>query len=160
MVAASAGLLLYRRGAGGLEVLLVHPGGPFWKNKDAGAWSLPKGELTAGEDPAAAARREFAEETGHRAPAGPLRELGEIRQRGGKTVTGFAAEGDLDPETLRSNTFEMIWPPRSGRLAVFPECDRGQWFGLAEAAERINPAQAAFLDRLRAQVTDAGPPAG
>jgi len=151
----SAALLLYRRTPDGeLQVLLGHPGGPFWKNKDAGAWSIPKGEYRvdgeAAEDPLTAARREFTEETGHPVPDGPVLELGEVRQRGGKIVVAFAVEGDLDPATIVSNTFEMPWPPRSGRTASFPEIDRAEWFGLTEAAERINPAQTEFLDRLRA----------
>lgn len=134
-----------------MEVLLAHPGGPFFARKDAGVWSVPKGN-EPGEDPIAVARREFAEETGHAPPAGPMLDLGEVRQRGGKLVRAWAAEGDLDPASARSNTFELEWPPRSGRIQVFPEVDRVAWFQLAEARERINPAQAAFLDRLAASL--------
>lgn len=143
----SAGLLLYRLGADGPEVLLVHPGGPFWRSKDLGAWSIPKGEAAEGEDLLAAARREFHEETGF-AAEGPAIPLGEIRQRGGKHVHAWAVRGDADPARLRSNPFEMEWPPRSGEIASFPEVDRAAWFGLAEARRRILPAQAAFLDAL------------
>ncbi len=144
----SAGILLWRRREGRLEVLLAHPGGPFFARKDAGVWSVPKGEVDPGEDPIAVARREFAEETGHELPEGPMLDLGEVRQRGGKLVRAWAVEGDLDPASARSNTFELEWPPRSGRIQTFPEVDRVEWFELAEARERINPAQAAFLDRL------------
>ena len=145
---SSAGILLHRAGNGGREVLLVHPGGPFWAKKDAGAWSIPKGELDPGEDPRACALREFAEETGTTLPPGALDELGEVRLKSGKTVVGFAAAGDLDAGLIVSNTFELEWPPRSGRRQAFPEVDRAAWFDLAEAKERINPAQAAFLERL------------
>src|SRR5215470_6380746 len=117
----SAGVLLYRRRGEGVEVLLVHPGGPFWAKKDLGAWSIPKGEYEQGDDPLAAALRELEEETGHRLEAGELLELGEIRQRGGKVLTAWAAPGDLDAETITSNTFTMEWPPRSGNLREFPE---------------------------------------
>jgi predicted NUDIX family NTP pyrophosphohydrolase len=144
----SAGLLLYRRGAGGLEVLLVHPGGPFWARRDHGAWSIPKGEYDDGEAPQAAARREFAEELGTPPPDGEARDLGEVRQRAGKLVRAWALAGDLDAERITSNTFEIEWPPRSGQTREFPEVDRAQWFELAEARRRINPAQAGFLDRL------------
>jgi predicted NUDIX family NTP pyrophosphohydrolase len=146
-VKASAGLLRFRRRAGRLEVLLVHPGGPFWARKDAGAWSIPKGEIEPGEAPEAVARREFAEETGF-AAEGQLLPLGEIVQRGGKRVTAFALEGDLDPAAIVSNTFEMEWPPRSGRRASFPEVDRAEWFELDVARRKILPAQAELLDRL------------
>jgi predicted NUDIX family NTP pyrophosphohydrolase len=146
--AVSAGVLLYRR-TPALEVLLVHPGGPFFARKDAGAWSIPKGELEPGEDPEARARIEFAEETGTALPGDvPLRPLGEIKQKGGKVVHAFAAEGDLDADAIVSNTFELQWPPRSGRTQTFPEVDRAAWFGLDEARQRINPAQAGLLDRL------------
>jgi predicted NUDIX family NTP pyrophosphohydrolase len=144
----SAGILLHRRGEAGLEVLLVHPGGPFWAKKDLGAWSIPKGEHLDGEEPLAAALREFAEETGTALSPAELTELGTIKQRGGKTVQAWAAEGDIDASAIRSNTFEMMWPPRSGAMVEFPEVDRAQWFSLEEARERINPAQAEFLDRL------------
>jgi predicted NUDIX family NTP pyrophosphohydrolase len=144
----SAGILLHRQGSTGPEVLLVHPGGPFWARKDLGAWSIPKGELGEGEDPRACALREFAEETGTQLPAAALADLGTVALKSGKRVVAFAVEGDLDPDTLQSNTFEVEWPPRSGRRQEFPEVDRAQWFGLAAARERLNPAQAAFVDRL------------
>jgi predicted NUDIX family NTP pyrophosphohydrolase len=147
---SSAGILLHRRGEAGAEVLLVHPGGPFWARKDLGAWSIPKGELDEGEDPRACALREFAEETGTRLPDGTLDDLGSVKQKSGKVVTAFAVAGDLDPATLVSNTFEMEWPPRSGRTQEFPEIDRAEWFGLDAAREKLNPAQAAFVDRLEA----------
>ena len=149
MARRSAGILLHRRGADGREVLLVHPGGPFWARRDDGAWSIPKGEYADDEDPVAAARREFEEELGSALPAETeLRELGEVRQKNGKRVVAWAAEGDLDASTARSNTFEIEWPPRSGRRQVFPEIDRAEWFTLARAREKLLPAQAAFLDRL------------
>ena len=145
----SAGLLLYRRRDGALEVLLVHPGGPLWAKRDLGAWSIPKGEIHPGEDPLAAARREFAEETGLPA-AGPFVALGAIRQRGGKRVDAWAAPGDFDPASLNSVEFELEWPPRSGARRRFPEVDRAAWFALDEARRRILPAQAPLLDRLAA----------
>jgi len=145
----SAGILLHRRsGDGALEVLLVHPGGPFWAKKDLGAWSIPKGEHEDGEDARAAALREFEEELGSPAVEGELVDLGEVRQKSGKVVTAWALEGDIDADAIRSNTFEMEWPPRSGRMREFPEVDRAAWFGLDEARERILPAQAPLLDRL------------
>src|ERR1700742_2680148 len=134
----SAGLLLFRNAGANLEVLLVHPGGPFWAKRDHGAWSIPKGECEAGEDPRSAAWREFGEELGSPAPEGDALELGEIRQKAGKTVVAWAIAGDLDPEQITSNTFEMEWPPRSGRSQQFPEVDRAGWFSLPEARERIN----------------------
>ncbi len=143
----SAGILLYRRRDAGLEVLLVHPGGPFWAKKDAGAWSIPKGEYSETEDPLAVAKREFEEETGTR-PQGECLPLGDLVQPGRKIVTVFALEGDLDPASLRSNTFELEWPPRSGRKASFPEIDRAQWFSPAEAERKILPGQRAFIDRF------------
>lgn len=146
----SAGLLLYRR-TPGLEVLLVHPGGPFWAKKDLGAWSIPKGEHDDGEDPQACALREFEEETGTPPAEGELEDLGSVRQKSGKVVQAWALEGDLDATAIRSNTFELEWPPRSGRTSQFPEVDRAQWFGVTEARERINPAQAAFVERLQAR---------
>jgi predicted NUDIX family NTP pyrophosphohydrolase len=149
---SSAGILLHRRGERGTEVLLVHPGGPFWARKDAGAWSIPKGELDGDEDPRACALREFAEETGTRLPDSALDDLGSVKQKSGKVVFGFAVAGDLDPATLVSNTFELEWPPRSGRMQAFPEIDRAEWFGLDAAREKLNPAQAAFLDRLEARL--------
>jgi predicted NUDIX family NTP pyrophosphohydrolase len=144
----SAGILLYRRADhGGLEVLLVHPGGPFWARKDLGAWSIPKGLPDEGEDLLAAARREFLEETGFTA-AGEAVALGQVRQANGKIVHAWAIEGEADPRALKSNTFEMEWPRGSGRKRSFPEVDRAQWFEPDEARRRIVPAQAAFLDAL------------
>ena len=143
----SAGILLYRRSPE-LEVLLVHPGGPFWAKKDLGAWSIPKGEHEEGEDAQACAIREFTEETGSAPMPGELDDLGSIKQKAGKVVQAWALEGDLDAAGVRSNTFSMQWPPRSGRMQDFPEVDRAEWFSLEAARERINPAQAAFLDRL------------
>jgi predicted NUDIX family NTP pyrophosphohydrolase len=145
----SAGLLLFRRGAGGLEVLLVHPGGPFWAKRDLGAWSIPKGELLPDEEPLAAARREVLEEIGF-AAAGPFLPLGELRQKGGKRVTAWAVEGDFDPAALRSGTFELEWPPRSGRAQSFPEVDRAAWFAVGEARRRILESQLPFLDAIEA----------
>jgi predicted NUDIX family NTP pyrophosphohydrolase len=147
----SAGLLLYRRRGGALEVFLVHPGGPFWAKKDAGAWSIPKGETDPEEDHLAAARREFAEETGLQAD-GRFLPLTPIRQSGGKIVHAFALEGDFDPSTIQSNSFEIEWPPRSGRKRSFPEIDRAAWFSLDEARQKINPAQRALLDELQAML--------
>jgi predicted NUDIX family NTP pyrophosphohydrolase len=144
----SAGILLYRLSSGAPEVLLVHPGGPFWARRDAGAWSVPKGEYEDADDPLAAARREFEEETGTALETGELLELGDVKQKNGKLVSAWAAEGDLDPDAVHSNTFTMEWPPRSGRTAEFPEIDRAGWFGIDEAREKLNPAQAEFLDRL------------
>lgn len=146
MPSKSAGIIAYRS-RGTIEVLLVHPGGPFWRNKDLGAWSIPKGEYTDGEAGEIAARREFAEELGL-APSVPLIALGEVRQRGGKLVTAFAAELDIDPHSIRSNTFEMEWPPRSGKRQAFPEVDRAEWFALDAAREKINAGQRPLLDRL------------
>lgn len=140
-------MLLYRRGAGGLEVLLVHPGGPLWRRKHVGAWQIPKGEIEAGEDEQAAARREVAEELGI-AIAGPLLPLGEVRQAGGKRVIAFAVESDFDPSTLVSNMAEIEWPPRSGQRIVIPEIDEAQWLKLDAAAELMLPSQRPFLDRL------------
>jgi predicted NUDIX family NTP pyrophosphohydrolase len=149
----SAGLLLFRQGGEGIEVLLVHPGGPFWARCDLGAWSIPKGEYPEDEDPLAAARREFAEELGSPPPEGETIDLGEVRQKAGKVVCAWAVAGDLDPAQISSNTFSMQWPPRSGRTQEFPEVDRAQWFDLEEARKRINPGQEALLDRLREAVT-------
>jgi len=146
----SAGILLYRSKGAGPEVLLVHPGGPFWAKKDAGAWSIPKGEHGDDEDPQACALREFEEETGTALPAGELADLGTVRLKSGKVVAAWAVEGDLDAETIRSNTFDMEWPPRSGRTQAFPEVDRAGWFGLDAARDKLNPAQSAFVERLRA----------
>src|SRR5258707_8626689 len=150
MPASSAGILLYRRRGGGLEVLLVHPGGPFWARRDAGAWSIPKGEYGADEDAVAAARREFVEELGVAPPEGAVVDLGEVRQKSGKRVHAWAAAGELDPRGIVSNTFELEWPPRSGRMVEAPEIDRAEWFALAAAREKINPAQVELLDRLAA----------
>ena len=147
MVPESAGVLLYKREDGVLKVLLVHPGGPFWAKKDAGAWSIPKGEYVEGEDPEAAARREFEEELGV-ALEGELEPLGEAVQPSRKRVIAFAAEGDFDIGAIRSNSFEMEWPPKSGRRQSFPEIDRAGWFTLAEARDRILAGQRVFLDRL------------
>ena len=126
----------------------MHPGGPFWAGRDAGAWSIPKGEYAPHEEPLAAARREFEEELGIAPPEGPALDLGEIRQRGGKLVRAWALEGDLDASAVTSNTFELEWPPRSGRLIEVPEVDRAEWLTLDRAREKINPAQAELLDRL------------
>jgi len=150
VAARSAGILLHRTRGGVREVLLVHPGGPLWTRRDAGAWSVPKGEYDDGEDAFAAARREFEEELGLAPPDGPADDLGEIRQKSGKVVRAWALAGELDVGRVRSNTFELEWPPRSGRIQEFPEVDRAQWFELELAREKINPAQIALLDRLAA----------
>jgi predicted NUDIX family NTP pyrophosphohydrolase len=147
MASRSAGVLAYRKHHGGIEVLLVHPGGPFWRNKDLGAWSIPKGEFGAGESAEEVARREFFEELGIELPVA-LASLGEIRQRGGKIVEAFAADFDVDVTAIRSNTFEIEWPPRSGRRQTFPEVDRACWFDLPTARDKINEAQRPLLDRL------------
>jgi predicted NUDIX family NTP pyrophosphohydrolase len=143
----SAGILLYRRPSEGLELLLVHPGGPLWAKKDLGAWSIPKGEYSEGEDALAVAKREFEEETGAR-PQGEFLRLGQLVQKGRKVVTVWALEGDFDPAALRSNSFEMEWPPRSGRKASFPEVDRAQWFSPDDARVKILESQSEFVDRL------------
>ncbi|HEU5312097.1 MAG TPA: NUDIX domain-containing protein [Candidatus Eisenbacteria bacterium] len=145
----SAGILLFRRGTRHpIEILLVHPGGPFWERKDAGVWTIPKGEHEEDEDPLEAARREFEEETSHR-PDGRFHPMPPVKQKSGKIVLGWAMEGDFDPAQLRSNTFEVEWPPRSGRKRAFPEVDRAEWFGLEEAAVKIRPEQKPFLDEVR-----------
>lgn len=144
----SAGILLWRRSQGSLLVLLGHPGGPVFANKDAGDWSVLKGEVEPGEEDLAVARREFEEESGHPVPDGPTVELGEIQQKGGKFVVAWAVEGDLDVATAVSNTFEMEWPPRSGRMQAFPEIDRVEWFDLTTARVKIKAAQTPLLDRL------------
>jgi predicted NUDIX family NTP pyrophosphohydrolase len=149
----SAGLLLYRRRKGRIEVLLGHMGGPFWARKDERAWSIPKGEHPDAEDALAAARREFAEETGTRPPDGPTLDLGEVRQSGGKRVTAWAVEGDLDPATVKSNTFQLEWPPRSGRRQEFPEIDRAGWFDLDTARRKIVKGQVALVDRLEERLS-------
>lgn len=146
----SAGILLYRKVNGELEVLLGHLGGPFWARRDAGGWSLPKGEYEPDEEPEAAARREFAEELGLPVPEGDLAELGTVRQSGGKVVTVWALEGDLDPAQVVPGTFEMEWPKGSGRIQEFPEMDRFAWFSLPEAREKLLKGQQPFLDRLAA----------
>jgi len=143
----SAGLLLYRRRQGKLEVFLVHPGGPFWAKKDAGAWSIPKGEYGPDEDPLDAARREFNEETGFSA-TGPFQPLTPLKQKSGKLIQAFACEGEADPEKLKSNTFTLEWPPHSGKQQKFPEVDRAAWFPLAKAKEKIHPGQKGFLEEL------------
>jgi predicted NUDIX family NTP pyrophosphohydrolase len=151
----SAGILLYRRRQGALEVLLVHPGGPMWVNRDAGAWSIPKGEYSDDEDPQAVALREFQEETGQPPPPGDLVALGEIRQKGGKVVTAWAAAGDLDPEAITSNTFKLQWPPNSGRWRTVPEVDRAGWFDPPTAKDKLLAAQAELVDRLLAVLGEA-----
>jgi predicted NUDIX family NTP pyrophosphohydrolase len=149
MARKSAGILLWKREHDAMLVLLVHPGGPFWKNKDAGAWSIPKGEYDDDEQPLAAAKREFAEELGS-LPAGEVTPLGDVRQKAGKVVTAFALEGDFDCANVKCNSFEIEWPPNSGKRKSFPEIDQAQWFALDEARRRINPAQAELIDRLEA----------
>ena len=145
----SAGIVLWRRlDSGVVEVLLGHMGGPYWARKDVGAWSIPKGEIEPGEEPLDVARREFCEEIGVPLPPGDIDDLGEIRQAGGKTVLAWAVEGDLDASAIVSNTFELEWPPKSGRIQAFPEIDRAEWFDLAAAAEKIVVGQRTFLDRL------------
>lgn len=143
----SAGLLVFRRSAGGVEVLLGHMGGPFWARRDDAAWTVPKGEYDD-EDPLTAARREFDEELGMPAPPGELLDLGSVRQSGGKVVSVWAVEGDLDPDEAVSNTFTLEWPPRSGRFEEFPELDRVAWLGLAVARVKLVKGQVPFLDRL------------
>jgi predicted NUDIX family NTP pyrophosphohydrolase len=147
----SAGILLFKNPAATLHLFLVHPGGPFWKNKDAGAWSIPKGEYSESEEPLEAAQREFQEETGFQARA-PFLPLGQIKQPGGKLITAWASEGDLSPAEIRSNTFSIEWPPKSGRQQEFPEVDRAAWFTVEEAKERILKAQIEFINRLLAQL--------
>ena len=148
MATTSAGILMYRHDGTGLSVLLVHPGGPFWRNRDLGAWSIPKGEFDASEDAETAARREFREELGVEAN-GALRALGDIRQRSGKAVHAFALEGDLDVTTVHSNMVEIEWPPRTGRTLQIPEIDRATWFDLATARKKILASQIPLLDRLK-----------
>jgi predicted NUDIX family NTP pyrophosphohydrolase len=146
---------MYRRVGSRLEVLLVHPGGPYWRRKDDGAWSIPKGEMTAGEETGDAARREFTEETGL-ALTGPLEPLGEVRQRGGKRVIAFAVEGDVDVRTIKANTFELEWPPKAGRMQTYPEIDRAEWFDLPAAHAKILEGQRPLLDRLAELVGQPG----
>jgi predicted NUDIX family NTP pyrophosphohydrolase len=150
----SAGLLLYRVKEKQVDVFLVHPGGPFWAKKDAGAWSIPKGEFAEGEDPLAAAQRELFEETGFTV-SGSFASLGTVRQAGGKVIHGFAIEAEVDPQQIVSNSFKMEWPPRSGRWTEFPEVDRAAWFSLAEAKEKINRGQVELLDRFAAALKQA-----
>ena len=144
----SAGLLMYRTRENKLEFLLVHPGGPFWRNKDAGAWTIPKGEIEPSEEPLAAAQREFEEELGIM-PAGRFFELAAVRQKGGKLIHAWAFEGEFDPERIRSNVFSMEWPPHSGRQQEFPEVDRAAWFDLETAKSKINPAQISLLEETQ-----------
>jgi predicted NUDIX family NTP pyrophosphohydrolase len=148
----SAGILAYRRSGSGPEVLLVHPGGPFWLNKDEGAWSIPKGEITPSEDPEQAALREFSEELGPSASVGPMKALGEVRQRGGKRVIAFAGESDFDVAQLSSNSIEMEWPPGSGRRRSFPEVDRAAWLDLPSARMKLLSGEIELLDRLEAEL--------
>ena len=148
MAKVSAGLMMFRRRSGTLEVLLVHLGGPFWKKKDNGSWTIPKGELDPGEDALTTAKREFAEETGLVAH-GEFISLGEVKQKGGKLVHAWAFEGDCDPKSIRSRTIEIAWPPKSGRKLTIPEIDRGDFFPLAVAREKINAAQVRFLETLQ-----------
>lgn len=147
----SAGLLLYRVRDGVVEVLIGHPGGPFWARKDDGAWSIPKGEYADGGDPWAAAQREFEEEVGLTPPSGPRVDLGSVKQPGGKVVTAFAVQGDLDVTDAHSNTFELEWPRGSGQLRTFPEVDRVDWFPVAHARAKLLKGQVGFLDRLMAR---------
>jgi predicted NUDIX family NTP pyrophosphohydrolase len=148
MTKLSAGILLYRGAPPSLELLLVHPGGPFWAKKDGGAWSIPKGEYVQGEDPLTAAKREFAEELGSPPPQGEFVDLGELKQPSRKIISAFAASGDFDPASLQSNRFDLEWPPKSGRLQFFPEVDRAQWFTPEAARVKILPGQEPFIDRL------------
>jgi len=157
MPTVSAGLLLFRQTRGALEVFLVHPGGPFWVRKDAGAWTIPKGEFTAGESALDAAQREFAEETGFQ-PAGEFRALTPVRQKGGKLIYAWAVEGDCEPSDLESNTFALEWPPKSGRVQQFPEVDRGGWFSLDAARLKLVRGQLPFLDELAELVGESGSP--
>jgi predicted NUDIX family NTP pyrophosphohydrolase len=152
----SAGLLLFRRTGGRLEVFLAHPGGPFWRDRDLGAWTVPKGLLEEGEDPLAAAVREFEEETSIR-PEGPYLPLGSIRQRAGKHVHAWAWEGEADPRRVRSNLMRAEWPRGSGRWLSFPEVDRCEWFDAREARQKANPAQAELIDRLEAALASGAP---
>jgi predicted NUDIX family NTP pyrophosphohydrolase len=155
----SAGILLYRMREERVEVLLVHPGGPAWANKDQGAWSIPKGEYEQGDDPLACALREFEEETGQPPPREGLLDLGAIRQRGGKVVTAWGVEGDLDADAISSNTFTIEWPPRSGAQRTFPEVDRAGWFDVETARDKLNAAQVELVDRLLTVLADGQPSA-
>ncbi|MGH9858193.1 MAG: NUDIX domain-containing protein, partial [Acidobacteriota bacterium] len=144
----SAGILVYKKKNNVTEVLIVHPGGPFWAKKDKGAWSIPKGEPQEGDDRLETAKREFREETGHEAPNGEFIELGSIKNKSGKVIYAWAVEGDLDASNVKSNTFTMEWPPKSGNQQEFVEVDKAGWFNLEKAKEKLNPAQADFIDRL------------
>lgn len=162
MAKHSAGILLYRRGPAGYEVLLVHPGGPFWAKKDLGAWSLPKGEFVEGEEPLLAAKREFEEEVGSVPPDGEYKALGEVKNSSGKIVQAFALEADLDLTNFKSNTFEIEWPPKSGKNLTIPENDKAEWIALPLAKQKLMKYQAPFIDRLAEHIgqdlSDAGPP--
>jgi predicted NUDIX family NTP pyrophosphohydrolase len=151
----SAGILLFRRAGESFEVLLAHPGGPFWARRDEGAWSIPKGEVDEGENLLAVARREFAEEVGMEIDCATPIELGRVQLKSGKVIHAWACEGDLDPQIQRSNTFRMEWPPRSGHFREFPEVDRVEWFDVVSAGLKLNPAQVEFVDRLRALLSAA-----
>jgi predicted NUDIX family NTP pyrophosphohydrolase len=157
MAKVSAGILLFRKAPAGLEVMLVHPGGPFWAKKDLGAWSIPKGLADEGEDLLEAAKREFLEETGA-AVEGEFLDLGSHKQPGGKTISAWACEADFDPGSLRSNTFSLEWPPRSGRTAEFPEIDRAAWYSIEDALEKINKGQKPILAALEALAISPGSP--
>lgn len=159
MSKTSAGLILFRGRGEGLEILLVHPGGPFWKKKDDGAWFIPKGELNPEEDALAAATREFQEETGLK-PEGAFLPLGSVRQKSGKTIFAWAFEGDCEPTTLRSNTFKMEWPPKSGRQEEFPEVDRAAFFDERQASQKMHPVEFAFFGRLREALKSASEKSG
>ena len=154
MPTTSAGILLYRRGPRGIEVFLVHPGGPFWAKKDAGAWSIPKGEYVEGEDPLTAAKREFTEETGITVD-GAFAPLEPVKQPGGKIVHAWASEGDGDASTISSNSFTMEWPPKSGRHSAFPEVDRAAWFTIAESKEKLVKGQLSFIEQLSTRLGSA-----
>src|SRR4051812_47868714 len=159
MSKVSAGLLMYRIRDGELEFLLGHPGGPFWTHRDAGAWTIPKGEIQNGEEPLTAARREFEEEVGFKVTASQFIELTPVQQRSGKIVHAWAFEGDCDPSAIRSNTYQMEWPPKSGKFVPCPEVDRAEFFRMAEARQKINPAQVAFLEELERKWRKKGEPA-
>lgn len=152
MAKQSAGLLVYRIQNGTVEVLLVHPGGPFWAKKDAGAWSIPKGEFMEGVEPLLAAKREFKEETGYQAPAGEMGGIGSVKLSSGKTIFAWTVAGDIDAKAIKSNMFELEWPPRSGNKQEFPEVDRAGWFTLPTAAEKLHKGQVPFLERLVEQL--------
>lgn len=158
MAKQSAGLLLYRLRDDGFEVLIVHPGGPFWARKDNGAWSIPKGEFESDDDPLEAAKREFQEELGHPAPNAECRKLGVVKMKSGKIIHAWAAEGDLDTAHVRSNTFTVEWPPRTGQQQEYPEVDRAIWAGPTKAAKKLNPVQAEFVGRLAVILGIAGAP--